>query len=128
VRSLAVAGDVVALQVGNVGRERRGTKGTVSVPGHASLQDDAPMTGKEPAAAECGAAAAERRVAKPRRPPSGRIRTFMTGFPCGAQHLVDKLSLRPRLPMRPSRTLNSSSSLFIRALRAALNGQCRKEV
>jgi hypothetical protein len=44
------------------------------------------------------------------------------------QHLVDKALAAAMLPMRSSRTLNSSSSLFMRAIRVTLNSQCRKEV
>jgi len=87
---LAVSGDAVALQVRNVGRERRRTKGTVSVAGHPGLQDDAALGGEQTAAAECGTASPEPRVAKPGRPPPGRVPSFMTGLPGGAQHLVDK--------------------------------------
>ena len=58
---------------------------------HAGLHDGTAMAGKEPAAAECGAASAERRVAIPRGPPAARrIRAVMTGFPGRTQHLVDE--------------------------------------
>jgi hypothetical protein len=53
---LAVTGNAITLKVRNVDRERRGTEGTTPI--HTSLHDDAAMTRKEPAAAECGAASA----------------------------------------------------------------------
>jgi hypothetical protein len=64
---LAVPGDTVAFEVGDVGRQRRRAEGP---PG---LDDDATISAEQRAAAERGAASPQRRAAAPRTsPPSGR--------------------------------------------------------
>jgi hypothetical protein len=87
---LAAAGDAVTLQVGDMGGERRRAEGAARVPDYADLHHDTAVSGKEPAAAERGAAAPERRSAVPPCAPAPGGRTFLTGFPHGAQHLVDE--------------------------------------
>ena len=87
---LAAAGDAITFQVGDMGGQRRRAEGAAPMLDHPRLDDDAALGGEESAAAEHGPAAPERRSAVPRGPPAPGGRTFMTGFPHGAQHLVDE--------------------------------------
>jgi len=89
-RLLAITGNAVTLKVRNMGGERRGTEGRAPMADHTGLHDDAAMTRKEPATAERSAASPKCRVSVPGKPPTGRIRAAIAGFPGRTQYLVDK--------------------------------------
>ena len=81
VRLLAVAGDAVALKVGDVGSQWCRAEGASLMPNDASLYDDATMGSKEAVAAKRDSAASKGRVSIPRRPPPARrIRSAMAGL------------------------------------------------
>jgi hypothetical protein len=60
---LAVPGDPVALEVGDVGRQRRRAEGPPLMADHRGLDDDTTVGGEQTAAGERGAASPERRAA-----------------------------------------------------------------
>jgi hypothetical protein len=70
---LAAAGDTVALQVGDMGGQRRRAESVAPMADHPGLDDDATLGAEQTAAAERGTTSPERRSAAQRpSPPSGR--------------------------------------------------------
>jgi hypothetical protein len=67
---LAIPGDPVALEVGDVGRQRRRAEGPPLMVDHPGLDDDATVGGEQTAAGERGATSPERRAGCPRDHPS----------------------------------------------------------
>jgi hypothetical protein len=104
-------GDAVALEVGDVSRQRRRAEGAPRMADHPGLDDDATVGGEQTAAAECGLA---------RTPNGGSPDHLLPVVEPGStpacllarRTSLMRLSRRSRLAMRPNRILSSLSSLL----------------
>lgn len=90
-RLLTVTGDAVALQIGKMGGQRRGTEGSSLVTNDARLHHHAPRRTEQAAAAKTDPAASEGRAPVARGALTRRrMRRAVTGFLRRTQHLVDE--------------------------------------
>ncbi len=125
---LSVPADAFPLQIGEMGRDRRGAESAATVPGDACLRDDPAPRAEQVAARHDIAAAAEGGAACAAAPAS-RSRCRSTGgriarLPGGAQHLVDE-GLGARRAGR-ARLAGADAKLVVVAAHARLPGGTAK--